>query len=254
MCLRHLKICVVGFNIQVLKFKFNNYLFETTASCSFFRVCDVTVNCHRVCRWPLMTWILSVGITSWLSHNLSLLHWEEINEATTRRVMLTTVMTMISLGAVCWEGWYSLSCSRNSPSLWKNLRIHYRVLEARHWSLLRQTNPVHILIHHVIILLQKVPLFHVYSNSIMKLAFFCLPCIPHILPMSSYMIWLSWLYLERSTSYEIPHCASLPSFVSFWSRCSPYRLILDDSESVILPWSGTAKHRTKRVKVRWWSV
>jgi hypothetical protein len=80
----------------------------------------------------------------------------------------------------------------------------------------------------------------------MKLPFFCLPCIPHILPMSSYMIWSSWLYLERSTSYEIPHCATLPSFVSFWSRCSPHRLSVDDSESVIfsLKWHSQTADKT----------
>jgi len=103
--------------------------------------------------------------------------------------MLTTVMTIISLGSSVLRGLIvtqlvtkftkplkepkdSLPCFRGPPLV----------------SVLRQTNPVHILIHHVIILFQEVSFFHGYSSRIKKLAFFCLPCITHVLPMSSYMI------------------------------------------------------------------
>jgi hypothetical protein len=59
------------------------------------------------------------------------------------------------------------------------------------------------------------------------------------------MIWSYWLYLERSTSYKIPDCASLPSFASFWSRCSSHHLILEDTESVIcLKWHTQTVNKT----------
>lgn len=100
--------------------------------------------------------------------------------------MLTTVMTMVSLGISVLRG---LIVTQLVTKFTKPLKEPKDSLPCFRSPLLvsalRQTNPVHILIHHVIILFQEVSFFHGYSSSIMQLAFFCLlayhiffPCHP----------------------------------------------------------------------------
>ena len=100
--------------------------------------------------------------------------------------MLTTVMPMVSLGISVLRG---LIVTQLVTKFTKPLKEPKDSLPCFRSPLLvsalRQTNPVHILIHHVIILFQEVSFFHGYSSSIMQLAFFCLlayhiffPCHP----------------------------------------------------------------------------
>jgi hypothetical protein len=114
--------------------------------------------------------------------------------------------------------WEAASCvaTQELPSILRNAKVHYRVHKSPPLvPILNQINPTHIIPSYLrSILILAVHLRLDFPSGLFPSAFLFSPFVFNAQPISSFLTWSFYLYLEKSTSYEAPHYAAFSNLLS----------------------------------------